>query len=239
MGARPGTGTISRRRAALLYMGSQSSPVRMRLYEKGLQPEYAHLNRPNWARIEVQVRPAKEAKETFASLSPLEVWGASRWTRDIAAKVLEQHIDPHPAGTTYRLTEREAALRWMCKQYGQHLASLAQDLGGWECVGLTLNEIMTAQAKGRQSARKGALPRGEWRATTRPSPTLGGLFHGWPFHCFDLLRLRRLQLRLERCHLQPVRLLLQRPALPAARPPRPAMPRSAARVRPSFQLGEP
>ena len=49
----------------------------------------------------------------------------------------------------YRLTDRETALRWMCKQYGQHLASLAQDLGGWECVGLTLNEIMTAQAKGR------------------------------------------------------------------------------------------
>ena len=39
---------------------------------------------------------------------------------DIAAKVLEQHIDPHPAGTTYRLTDRETALRWMCKQYGQH-----------------------------------------------------------------------------------------------------------------------
>ena len=63
--------------------------------------------------------------------------------------MLEQHIDPHPAGTTYRLTDRETALRWMCKQYGQHLASLAQDLGGWECVGLTLNEIMTAQAKRR------------------------------------------------------------------------------------------
>ena len=49
------------------------------------------MNRPKWARIEVQVRPAKEAKETFASLSPMDVWGASRWTRDIAAKVLEQH----------------------------------------------------------------------------------------------------------------------------------------------------
>lgn len=149
MGGKAGDWDDFPEKGRTLYMGSQSSPVRMRLYEKGLQPEYAHLNRPNWARIEVQVRPAKEAKETFASLSPLEVWGASRWTRDIAAKVLEQHIDPHPAGTTYRLTDRETALRWMCKQYGQHLASLAQDLGGWECVGLTLNEIMTAQAKGR------------------------------------------------------------------------------------------
>ena len=79
----------------------------------------------------------------------MDVWGASRWTRDIAGKVLEQHVDPHPAGSTYRLTDQETALRWMCKQYGAHLASLAQDLGGWDCVGLTLKEILVEQAKGR------------------------------------------------------------------------------------------
>ena len=149
MGGKAGDWDDSPEKGRTLSLGSQSSPVRMRLYEKGLQPEYAHLNRPNWARIEVQVRPAKEAKDTFSSLSPMEVWGASRWTRDIAAKVLHQHIDPHPAGTTYRLTDRETALRWMCKQYGQHLAGLAQDLGGWDCVGLTLSEMLADQAKGR------------------------------------------------------------------------------------------
>ena len=77
------------------------------VFTKGLQPEYVHLKRPDWARIEVQVRPAKEAKDAFSKLSPIEVWGASRWTRDIAAKVLEQHVDPHPAGTTYRLTDQK------------------------------------------------------------------------------------------------------------------------------------
>lgn len=131
------------------YLGSKSSPVRMRLYEKGLQPEYAHLNRPDWARIETQVRPAKDAKNEFASLSPIEVWGAARWTREIAAAVLQQHVDPHPAGTTYRLTEQETALRWMCKQYGAHLVGLAQDLGSWECVGLTLSEMIREAAKKR------------------------------------------------------------------------------------------
>ena len=95
------------------------------------------------------MRPAKGGQGGICKPSPLEVWGAARWTRDIAAKVLEQHIDPHPAGTTYRLTDRETALRWMCKQYGQHLTSLAQDLGGWDCVGLTLQEIIAEQAKGR------------------------------------------------------------------------------------------
>ena len=106
------------------------------------QPEYRHLERPDWTRIEVQVRPAKEAKTEFSTLTPLQVWGASGWTRELASKVLEQHIDPHPAGSTYRLTEREAALRWMCRQYGAHLVDLAADLGGWECLGLTLREMV-------------------------------------------------------------------------------------------------
>lgn len=128
-----------------LYLGSKDSVTRARLYEKGLQPEYSHLARPNWVRIEAQVRPAKDAKEAFAQLSPIEVWGASRWTRELAAEVLEAHVDPHPAGTTYRLPERERALRWMCKQYGEHLVSLASDLGGWDMVGLTLNEIIKEQ----------------------------------------------------------------------------------------------
>lgn len=124
-----------------LYLGSPKSVSMLRLYEKGKQPEYRHLARDNWARIEVQVRPAKEAKEAFSQLTPVEVWGASGWTRQLAAEVLEQHVDPHPAGTTYRLTERDAALRWMCQQYGGHLVSLAQDLGGWDVLGLTLGEM--------------------------------------------------------------------------------------------------
>jgi len=130
-----------------LYLGARASVCRVRLYEKGKQPEYRHLERPDWARIEVQVRPAKEAKSEFARLSPSEVWGASAWTRELAAKVLQEHIDPHPAGTTYRLTQRDAALEWMCKQYGPHLVDLANELGGWDCLGLTLREILQQQQR--------------------------------------------------------------------------------------------
>lgn len=62
MGGKAGDWDDFPEKGRTLYLGSQSSPVRMRLYEKGLQPEYAHLERPNWARIEVQVRPSKDAK---------------------------------------------------------------------------------------------------------------------------------------------------------------------------------
>lgn len=150
MGGKAGDWDDFPEKGRTLYLGSKASPVRLRLYEKGLQAEYAHLNRPNWVRIEAQVRPkAKTAGEAFSKLDPIAVWGAGRWTRDIAAKVLEAHVDPHPAGTTYRLSDRETAMRWMCKQYGPHLVSLAADLGGWDCLGLTISEIIKDQAKGR------------------------------------------------------------------------------------------
>ena len=119
----------------------------MRLYEKGLQPEYAHLQPKLGTNRSSGEASQRKRREAFSSLAPIEVWGAARWTRDIAGRVLEQHVDPHPAGTVYRLTARETALRWMCKQYGQHLASLAQDLGGWDCVGLTLSEILAEQSR--------------------------------------------------------------------------------------------
>lgn len=131
-------------------MGSARSVSRVRLYEKGKQKEYAHLSRPNWARLEVQVRPAKEAKDSYNRVTPIDVWGGSTWTRLLAAQLLADHVDPHPAGTTYRLTQRDAALQWMCKQYGAHLVDLANDLGGWDCVGLTLQEIISAEAKKRR-----------------------------------------------------------------------------------------
>lgn len=130
-----------------LYIGSPSSPVRARLYEKGKQAEYKHLERPNWARLEVQARPAKEAKTAFSELTPSQVWGASSWSRDLAARVLQEHVDPHPAGTVYKLSERDRALSWMCKQYGANLVSLANDLGSWECLGKTIGEMIKENAK--------------------------------------------------------------------------------------------
>lgn len=130
-----------------LYLGSPASVSRVRLYEKGKQPEYRHLGRSDWTRLEVQVRPVKDAKEEYNKVSPEQCWGASKWTRELAAMVLEKHVDPHPAGAVYRLSERDRALSFMCKQYGAHLVSLACDLGGWDCLGLTLKEIIDSQIR--------------------------------------------------------------------------------------------
>lgn len=126
------------------YLGADTSPMRLRLYEKGKQPEYRHLALGNWVRAEVQLRPKGDARESFAKASALDVWGATAWSRELAAEILAKQVDPHPAGTVYRLTSRDQKLMWMCRQYGAHLVALQEELGSWECVGLTLNEMIKA-----------------------------------------------------------------------------------------------
>ena len=122
------------------YVGTPKSVSMLRLYEKGRQPEYVHLAKPDWVRAEIQVRPTKEAKTEFSHLTALEAWGASGWTRELAGLILQEHVDPHSAGTTYRKSSLERKLGFLCKQYGPTLLELHSLLGTWECVGLTLSE---------------------------------------------------------------------------------------------------
>ncbi|TKC77253.1 replication initiation factor [Trinickia terrae] len=125
-----------------MYLGAPTSVVRTRLYEKGKQKEYRGLGHPDWVRLEVQIRPKKEAREVYNGLEPLEVWGASPFTRELAARVLKRELNPFPAGTVRRRTSDEAALRHMCYQYAPHLLRLAADVGSWDCVGLTLRDMI-------------------------------------------------------------------------------------------------
>lgn len=151
MGGKAGDWEDFPEKGRTLYLGAKSSPCRARLYEKGLQPEYVHLSRENWVRLELQIRPKGVASgHAFAGLSALDVWGAGRWTRDLAAQVLQAHVDPHPAGTVYRMSETDHKLWWMCRQYGGALVELAADVGSWECVGLTIKEMIDTQKRLRQ-----------------------------------------------------------------------------------------
>ena len=135
------------------YLGSPQSVTRTRLYDKGRQPEYRHLGRPDWCRLEVQVRPAKEAKTEFSTLSALEVWGASAWSRQLAGAVLENHTDPHPAGTVWRRSSLERQFHFCCQQYGAMFVELADALGSWECLGATINEKLKELAENSGKGR--------------------------------------------------------------------------------------
>jgi hypothetical protein len=108
------------------------------------------LGHPNWVRLEVQVRPQKEARTVYNGLDADEVWGASPYTRELAKRVFKSEMVPFPAGTVYRPSSRDRALEFMCEQYGSHLLSLKQDLGSWECLGLTLRDMIARKRRDRE-----------------------------------------------------------------------------------------
>jgi hypothetical protein len=132
------------------YLGAPSSAVRARMYEKGKQPEYRYLGRSDWVRVECQVRPEKEAKTTYARAGAMEVWGASPFTRKLAARVLEAQVGALPPYALRRENQRDRALRFMCLQYGAHLLSLKDDLGDWKAVGMTLREMIEEARSGKK-----------------------------------------------------------------------------------------
>ncbi len=136
------------------YLGAVTSAVRARLYEWGKHPKNVYLETPNRVRLELQIRPTKEARDAYSTLSPLECWGASKWTRQLAADILGTVLDPHPPGTVRKRTSREIALRFMCRQYGAHMLDLAISLDSNAAMGECLVQMIREERRLAERQRR-------------------------------------------------------------------------------------
>lgn len=122
-------------------IGSPASPVMVRLYEKGLhEGTMGRVEDPDWTRLEIQVRPQKAAKSTFATVSPIEAWGATRWTSQLIEAVMGEEpprIDVAPRTDT----EWERTQASLVQQYGRHAIS-----GGFRAAGGPDDSVSTEAA---------------------------------------------------------------------------------------------
>ena len=139
---------------ATYYLGGKSSSVTCRCYQKGLQmrKEIHPLLRPSisehWARLEVQVRPPKTiGKALAASLTPEEAWGFSAWSQDLILEALKLNVEKIQGLGWKPQTDDEITLDWLCRQYGPLLGRMVQDLGSWDCVGLTIGDRIAELAR--------------------------------------------------------------------------------------------
>lgn len=70
----------------------------VRVYEAGKHPDRVHLERPDWARLELECRPQyAKGKRAAASMSPVEFWGATAWTHRVgeaAAGIQIERFEP-------------------------------------------------------------------------------------------------------------------------------------------------
>nr|CRY96902.1 hypothetical protein [uncultured prokaryote] len=118
------------RRGRTLYLGSQTSEMRIRLYEKGFERRSAGVETidPNHARLEVVCAPQKERKMRAAELSPFEMIGFSKWISSAVELVCaaQPHLIPKvPA----RETTDDERLASCVRQYGRTLREIADRKG--------------------------------------------------------------------------------------------------------------
>lgn len=125
-----------------LYIGSRQSPVMQRVYEKGKQTG----GDPDHVRCELELKPKNAAaRAVYASASPEQMWGASRWT-SFVLRVLQGSDAPMlaPPGTVRQKSDDERALEFMARQYGKILRKKLEALGGdVEAFGLFVARLVT------------------------------------------------------------------------------------------------
>lgn len=126
------------------YLGSKSSPVRVRCYEKGKQLYQMTGDERwkeffDWTRLEIQTRPEKDFKSAASKLEPEEFWGCSKWTRELARQALA--MDPQPVGMKpTRISEHERAVRALVSQYGPTIQRHIKLMGSQSAF---LSDILT------------------------------------------------------------------------------------------------
>jgi DNA relaxase NicK len=113
-----------------LYLGSQSSAITMRIYEKGKQLDCG----TEWVRAELQVRPQKDVKLIAAALSAEQVWGLSKWSHSMAIKLGNTDLQRVDA-QVYQQADHDRAYRFMLKQYRRVLEQMQASHGSPEAVG--------------------------------------------------------------------------------------------------------
>lgn len=122
-------GDWSRGRSRTLYIGSPSSPVQLRLYEKGYEVQGLDTTRPHWVRLEVQVRPAKKRRAAAASWLPADAFCCG-WVSDAIERFFIIPQCKYPIGYERTDTDRLKRRQWLFKVGARALRELLEDNGG-------------------------------------------------------------------------------------------------------------
>ena len=139
-----------------VYVGSRTSPVFVRIYEKGKQVlgevgagaltvdaqqlgvDLKGHPIETWARCEIEVKPKAHARSDLAHLPAERFWGCSEWTASLYKNLSGSDVERINVGSVWQADDLSRTVRSMLNQYGRTLERLHSDLGSWECVGLQL-----------------------------------------------------------------------------------------------------
>ena len=113
-----------------LYLGSATSAIMGRIYEKGKQLDCG----VEWVRAELQIRPKKEAKSFVSLMSPRDEWGLSKWSHAMSVELGNSDLE-RVSAVVYHQSDHDRAYRFMLKQYAKVFQQMNACHGSPEAVG--------------------------------------------------------------------------------------------------------
>lgn len=119
-----------------LYIGSRSSVVYMRIYEKGKEQIQKGVDvdaSPNWVRVELEIKPQKKSNKIFAArMKAYEGFGCSKWSKEIPELLSNEKMPRIKLGTIREPeSDLDKRLAYMLYQYGNTIEEIVQHrLGG-------------------------------------------------------------------------------------------------------------
>lgn len=116
-----------------VYLGSRFSPFYVRAYEKAKEqiakhPKSALPPDLNWCRVEAEVKPRRQFRKQFSSLSPAQVWGAAAQGRAILRRLSALEVEPVMM-SRHRESDAKTKVRHMAEQYRSSLQELIDEEG--------------------------------------------------------------------------------------------------------------
>ncbi len=136
---RPREGDLGR----TINFGSPVSRIYVRCYEAGKMRERLHFMKPDWARVEAQVRPGKAIEKAIAArISPLEAWGFGGWTQRAAEALAQVEVQRFAPDTTPPTFERSTL--YVARAFRRHWEEMLLDFGSWREVGAEIEAVWKA-----------------------------------------------------------------------------------------------
>lgn len=107
-------------------VGKRGGTGYLRLYEAGKHPDRLYLNRPDWARAELECRPHYAAdKAAAASMSPSDVWGLSAWTQLVGEALMQSPVNRYEP--EFRKYSHDKTVYYVATKFRRCLETMLDD----------------------------------------------------------------------------------------------------------------
>lgn len=136
-------GDWARGEGRTLYLGSTQSAIQICLYEKGFEQGGVMAGVSlDWVRMEVRLRPTKEARLDVSQWGPDDVFTAG-WVGDLLGVLGWEKLKHQAVGTVWRPSDKDRARIAFLAQYGKTIEAWANEAGGWDSFGVVLGEALS------------------------------------------------------------------------------------------------